>query len=239
MDELTRLTVENYHKLNNSQRRAFNVRINGEEHSGSSRNGVAQIHFPIDGQLMQVSELAFKLIINDGFVAGGGDDSSACTNWKWGLLTYPTYQSWLTRYPVGSQVNVDCTFGCQCVDYSSAFWRAQVNRNLVTGNGYAWGIWVNRSTNAGDDFQLIYSWNSIQPGDWVVWGNNGTGHIAMAMSCPNPSTSQILFRNQNAIGSGNGAPMTDNIYGPTLGSNTFQGAFRFKNWTHPSCGNIT
>lgn len=239
MDEATQIAIENQKKLNNNQRRAFNVRVNGEEHSAQSRSGVAQIHFPFDGQTMQVSQLAFKLIINDGIRGGGSTDPTddPYHNWSWGLQTYKTYQEWLNRYPVNSRVNVDNQYDCQCWDYAAAFWRAQVNRNLLTGNGYAWGCWaLEKDNNAGKDFDLIYNWKDIKPGDWAVWGKVGTGHIAMALSCPLTSTGTATFRDQNGP---QGMKVGDNVWGPTWSDgNVFLGAFRYKNWDTPGCGTL-
>lgn len=239
MDETTRLAIDNSKRLNNNQRRAFNVRINGEEHSATSRNGIAQIHFPMDGQLMQISQLAFKLIINDGVRAGGSVDPTKdpTKNWAYGLDTYKTYEEWLARYPVGSSVDVDGSWGNQCWDYMSAFWRAQCNRNLLTGPlGYAYEIWtVSAEVNAGDDFDLVFNWRDIRPGDWVIWGSVGFGHDAMAMGC-GLSGGNILFRDQNGP---QGQIIGDNSYGPTLAEGSrFLGAFRFKRWKTPGCGSI-
>lgn len=233
------IAIENYRKLNQNQRRAFNVRINGEEHSATSRNGSAQIHFPMDGQLMQVSELAFKIIINDGWTNGGGQPGGGgCDNWKYGVNLYPTYQSWINRYPIGSQINVDCSFGCQCVDYASAFWRAQVNRSVVTGNGYAWGIWgLQKAANLEGGFVPVYKWEEIKKGDWVVWGGDPAlpGHIAMATSCATSATSNVNFLEQNASGSAAGGPLAAGTHGPDFAGYHFLGAFRYTKWSVPSC----
>lgn len=115
MDEATQIAIENYRKLNDDQRRGFNVRINGEEHHASSKNGIATIHFPVDGQLGYISEMGMKIIINDGNEAGGGgNNDNPCDNWSYGINTYPTLASWLARYPVGAKVDVDCHYNCQC-----------------------------------------------------------------------------------------------------------------------------
>lgn len=242
MDETTRLAIENYMKLNDNQRRGFNVRINGEEHSAESRDGAASIYFPIDGQLMYVAELAMKIIINDGIAYGGGDSSgNACNNWSYGYDTYKTLQEWLRRYEPGSKVDVDCWEGCQCWDYAAAFWRAQVNRNLQTkpgGKGYAWQCWaVSKEVNAGTEFELIYRWQDIKAGDWVIWGNYGTGHIAMALEDYNPqSPITINFRQQDGTTPQRGVfdgplPFEGLASGDGFNNdNSFQGAFRYKSF---------
>lgn len=234
--EAERIAIEVYRRLTENQRRAFNVRINGEEHAATARDGVATIHFPIDGQLMEVSELAFKIIINDGLTSGGGASTNECDNWKYGVNLFPTYQSWLDRYPVGSRINVDCSFGCTCVDYASAFWRGQVNRSIITGNGNAWGTWVlQKDTNMQGGFVPVYQWHQIRKGDWVVWGTVGTGHIGMATSCATSDTSEVSFLEQSGDGTTSGSPVMANNHGPIMGSNKFLGAFRYMPWSVPSC----
>lgn len=243
MEDVSQQVQSNTQALNNGQRRAFNVRINGEEHSATARSGVANILFPIDGQLMGVSEFAFKLIINDGITGGSegttpSDDPTK--NWSWGENQYPTLLSWLQRYPLGSRVNVDTYFGCQCYDYASAFWRGQVNRNLLTGGANAKGTWLlKRAENAGDDFELIERWADIQPGDWVVWGDDNlasdmTGHIALALEAPKnlDGASTVFCRMQNEKGDLTyGSPISDNTI-PFEGSayGDFLGGFRYKKW---------
>lgn len=241
MDEIAHIAIENYRKLDNSQRRAFNVRINGEEHSATSRNGKAQIHFPFDGQAMQVSQLAFKIIINDGVRAGGSQSptENPYNNWSYGIETYKTYQEWLQRYPIGSGVDVDNAWGCQCVDYAAAFWAAQTNALITTGPlGYAYEIWTvsadhNRRNGA---FEFVFNWKDIQPGDWVVWGTVGFGHIAMATGCTGTPTATTSFLDQNGS---QGMIIGSNVYGPHLSSGSnFLGAFRYTKWETPRCGSI-
>lgn len=241
MDDATQIAIDNYKQLNNHQRRAFNVRINGEEHYASSRNGTAQIHFPFDGQAMQVSQLMFKLIINDGIRNGGSTDPTddPTKNWSYGLQTYKTFQDWLNRYPVGSRVDVDNAYSCQCFDYAAAFWAAQTNAFIRTGPlGYAYETWtVSADVNRrGGAFELIYNWKELRPGDWAVFGKVGFGHIAMALSCAFTSTTLVNFRDQNGS---QGMKIGDNAYGPVWeDGNRFLGAFRYTNWEIPGCGTI-
>lgn len=208
------------------------MRINGEEHSTTSKDGVANLYFPMDGQLVYVSELAMKIIINNGETSGGGGEGSPCDNWAYGVNTYPYLVNWLNRYPVGSHVDVDCAYDQQCWDYASAFWRAQVNRNLETGNGYAWGCWaLKRGVNSGNgkDFALISRWEDIRAGDWVVWGNNDPGHIALALEdCPAGGTNAaILFRQQDGATPRRGVFDSPLMFEGVGNDNSFQGAFRY------------
>lgn len=256
MDDLSRQVAQNTQELNNGQRRPFNIRINGEEHSASSDQGEAVIYFPMDGQLMNVAECAFKLIINNGKTSGGGNPNIPCDNWNWGTETYKTYQEWLARYPIGSQIDVDCAYGCQCYDYASAFWRAQVNRNLLTGCpgdcpqdnpayycGQARGIWISecaRATNAGSEFTLITDWKDLQPADWLIFGlydnsYTGVGHVAMATAKPEnlSGSSSIAVLQQNGIGDLNyGSPLNSGtLYREGGAYGDFLGAFRYNNQT--------
>lgn len=254
MDDILKRLAALERNQNSGQRRAFNVRVNGEEHSATSRNGTANILFPIDGQGMTFSECMFKLIFNDGIKGTPSPNENYCDNWEKGHLLYPTLESWKARYPLGSGVNVDCAYGITCWDYACAFWWAQVHRTLSTGiefsdgtttpgKGMAWGTMtpVMRPINQAIEFEYISEWTRIQPGDWVVWGNYGTGHIAMAMSCAPYEWSKITFWQQSGDGSDAGKTVFSQEMGKTVASgiagavNTFQGAYRLKNWYKGSC----
>lgn len=224
MDDATQLIIDNWNRLNTTQRRGFNVRVNGEEHSASARGGEARIHFPLDGQMMNISELAFKLVINDGI--GGGNPWSDDER---GINRYPTLASWFQRWPLGSVIDVDGSFGPQCVDYANAFWLSQCDRRVSTDNtGYAWGIWDARTANAGTEFDLITSWADLKPGDWVVWGSSATGHIGIVHHIDGQG---VHFWSQNYRNpSDGGSPLTEDIISENNGSLWFRGAFRYKLW---------
>lgn len=239
MDDLTSKIVENTKDLNNDQRRVFIVRTNGEEHRATSRSGVAQIFFPIDGQMCQISEMMGKIIINDGIATGTGTGTNPCTNWKAGTNLFPTLADWKARYPLGSLVDVDCYFGCQCWDYAAAFWWGQVNRKLETGNGFAWGTWeLQRQVNLGTEFEAITDFGKIEPGDWVVVGTVGTGHIALTVSTPangfyGPYVE--VWEQNGALNNapGGGSPVQQNAIYLSANKNqagNFLGAFRYKKW---------
>lgn len=252
MEDLTRRVAELERALNSGQRRAFNIRVNGEEHSATSRVGVANILFPIDGQGMTFSECMFKLVFNDGAGAAPVIPGTACGNFEKGRMLYPTLESWKKRYPIGSGVDVDCSYGMTCWDYAAAFWWGQVNRRLETGvtyadntsspgNGYAWGTLQDavRATNLGSEFELITRWSQIQPGDWVVWGNYGTGHIAMAVTCAHNDWEKVGFWQQSGDGNDGGKQVFASQDGSQIwGGNTFQGAFRLKGWNTGGCSQL-
>lgn len=226
MDNITQNIANNTRILESQRRKAFNMRINGEEHSASSKGGVANIYFPIDGQLMNVSECAFKLIFNDGMVSGGSWNESEI-----GTNMYPNLASWKNRWPLGSQIDVDVAYGCQCVDYANAFWYAQVDRPIITGTKHvAYEIWtVSREVNAGTEFDLITEWINLKPGDWAVWESPTTGHIAMVVSIDEDG---VHFWSQNYRNSSDefGSPLTEDIIPKTSTYLNFLGAFRYKLW---------
>lgn len=227
MDDLTQQIASNTKDLNNTQRRAFNIRINGEEHSARSHGGIANILFPIDGQLMQVSECAFKLIINDAISTASGG--------KWtpdeiGIDKYPTLASWEARWPLGSEIDVDGAFGCQCVDYANAFWYAQTGRPVSTGGtGAAYGIWTAaRAENQGTEFTLVTSWSDLKPGDWVVWQSPEYGHVGMVSRIEG---SNVYFWSQNYRNASDlGSPLSEDIIPQTSNFFSFLGGFRYEGW---------
>lgn len=232
MDDLTRQVVENAQKLLESQRRATVVHCNGEEHSAQSVNGEATLFFPTDGLLMQISLYQFKLIINDG-VAQNTNDWTIGVKVAKGINTYPTLQSWLAAFPEGTAIDQDGYWGAQCWDYADAFWEAQTSRVLLTGGNHsAKETWlVNADYNAGTEFDKITSWSQIKAGDWIVWSNSGTGHIAMANATPSGTSVQVY--DQNTIGnpfSRGGRAIVKRTANQSDVYGTFVGAFRYKKW---------
>lgn len=232
MDDLTRLVVETVQRQLESQRRATIVHVNGEEHDAESVNGEATIFFPTDGLTMQISLYQFKLIINNGIVRNTNDFGIA-QRVSAGYNTYPTLQSWMQAFPPGAVIDQDGYWGAQCWDYAAAFWYAQTGRTLITGgnNGVKNAWLLNRTVNAGSEFDLITSWSSIKAGDWVVWSNAGTGHIAMATASPSGTNLQVY--DQNSTGapfSGGGRAIVSRTASQDSGYGTFVGAFRYKSW---------
>ena len=197
MDELTRQVIENAQRLLEAQRRATIVHCNGEEHSADSTNGSATIYFPTDGLIMQTSLMQFKIIINDG-ADRNTNDWAIAQRVGAGNNTYTTLQSWLDAFPDGAVIDQDGYWGAQCYDYAAAFWMGQTGRTLITGgNRGVKNIWLlNADTNAGTEFTKITEWSNLKAGDWIVWTNSGTGHIAMATSAPSGNT--ITVRDQNS-----------------------------------------
>lgn len=198
------------------------------EHTASSRGGTAEITLGYDTDLSLCVEWQFKLVIT-------GPSGLRYPPIVQGTNTYGTYNLWIEAFPVGSAVNTDGAYGCQCWDYGDAFWLAQVNRHLSTGGtGGAYGCWtVAKTANAGSEFELVTSWSQIKKGDWIVWDRGRFsgdlyGHIAMAAENANGSN-PIMCYGQNQGGTptaGGGATL--NLASST--SYKFLGAFRYKNW---------
>lgn len=150
-------------------------------------------------------------------------------------VPHSTYTEWKNN-TVGNGYNLDNSYGCQCWDFASLFWR-----NIGFPSGYpqtgpnlaAYECWtVSRSANQGDKFDLIYDKTQIKTGDVIVMGPvsfNPYGHITFADEGYNGTDSLRCF-GQNQ---GGGTP--DPAGGTTasvnvLGLDQFLGAFRYKGW---------
>lgn len=148
-------------------------------------------------------------------------------------IAHSTYSEWKAN-TIGRAFDLDGSYGCQCWDYASLFWR---NVGFPagypqTGDGNAYGCWtLRRDVNAGTEFDLIYDKTQIQEGDIIVMNgtsSNPPGHITFADENYN-GTDSIRCLGQNQGGSpqpGGGTAVTLN----TLGLGDFLGAFRYKNW---------
>lgn len=224
MDDFIEQVANNTANRETTQRRAILVHTCSEEHSATTDSGRANLYFATDNLLIQQAEFKFKLIFNDGIVGGGTWDGAK------GINLYPNLSTWVQRWPLGSEIDTDGAHGCQCYDYASAFWWAQVNRALVTGpNHLASECWtVSKEVNAGSAFDLITSWGELQPGDWVVWDSPSTGHIGMVRSIEHDG---VRIWSQNYQDSSElGSPLSEDIIGANTGSLSFLGAFRYKKW---------
>lgn len=152
-------------------------------------------------------------------------------------LPHATYNEWKAA-TIGNEYDLDLSFGCQCWDYASLFWRnvGFLAGYPLTGNGYAYGCWTwERNNNAGTQFDLIYNLNEVQVGDIVVldqgrFQGDDTGHIAFADENYNGTNNMYLLgQNQE-----NASPVTG--YKVTLtimNVSKFLGAFRYKGWHTP------
>lgn len=234
MDDLTRQVVDNSQRLTETGRRSVIVHCSGEEHSARSVNGEANIFFPTDGLLMNISLYQFKLIINGG-VKRNTNDFAIGVKVPNGNNTYSSFASWTTAFRAGTAIDQDGYHGATCWDYAAAFWAAQTGRTLITGGNRgvknSWIISASRATNTGTEFTEITSWSSLKQGDWIVWTNDGAGHIAMATSAPSGDTIQVL--DQNSTGApfpAGGRALVNRTANRNDSYGTFVGAWRYKKW---------
>lgn len=134
-------------------------------------------------------------------------------------------------YTLGKCWDLDHYWSAQCWDLGQLFWTNYADRNLSTcGTGMAKGIWNCKEQNAGEDFELIYSPEQLQVGDWVIFSGGKYGHIGMALGSYNNGYVTLLGQNQGGA-SCNGEGGATNIINMSL--KTFSGAFRPKSYIKP------
>lgn len=229
MTTVTQQVAENAKRLNTDYNKigASIVRVCGEEHYAPSSGNSATVYLCHDNDMCYISDYKFKLVFGNG--SGSGSQwAPVARNVHRGTRLWPTIRDFQLEYPLGSAIDADGAFGCQCYDYANAFWYGQVDRGLVNGNDNARGVWtLGRDTNKGTEFTLVTNWADLQPGDWIVTGSGQFGHICMAVTVP--SGNSITVWNQNV--SGYAWPSGGRVLSQdTLVSNAFLGAFRFTNW---------
>ena len=159
-------------------------------------------------------------------------------------IPHTTYNEWKMN-TIGHEYDLDGTYGCQCWDYASLFWR---NVGFPTGYPmtgplqYAYQCWTvsrfqNASYNGNTYFDLIEGIIEVKQGDVLVFEGttaNPPGHITFADEDYN-GTGYIWCVGQNQGGSpipSGGTAVTRN----NLAITGFLGAFRYKPWheTPPS-----
>lgn len=134
-------------------------------------------------------------------------------------------------YTIGKCWDLDNFASAQCWDLGQLFWTNYSGRNLSTcGTGMAKGIWNCKEQNAGEDFELIYSPEQLQAGDWVIFSGGKYGHIGMALGGYNNGYVSLLGQNQGGA-SCNGEGGATNIINMSL--KNFLGAFRPKSYIKP------
>lgn len=201
------------------------VRVCGEEHSAISTGNKAIVFLAHDNDMCFISDYRFKLVLGDGgFVDNPNAPIPVAV--PHGIRLYSSVAAFKAQFPLGSAIDTDNAYGAQCVDYASAFWWGMCNRPINCGDNNAKGIWLNaRAANAGTEFTTSSDWATIQPGDWIVWGDGTFGHIAMAVATPNGNTVEVW--NQNNTGTpwpAGGRALSQD----TMNSNGFLGYFRYK-----------
>lgn len=152
-------------------------------------------------------------------------------------IPHDTFLQWIAN-TYGHAYDLDGSFGAQCWDYASLFWRnvGFAAGYPLTGNGYAYGCWtIKREENASDTFWLITNKEDIKQGDILVFNatvDNVAGHITFAATNYN-GTNYIDCIGQNQGGAaviGGGSAVHIHNFALT----NFLGAFRYKGWSESS-----
>lgn len=133
----------------------------------------------------------------------------------------------------GNAYDVDGYYGAQCWDGLQLLWQ-QLGMWLSTdGTGYVYGCWNERvrTSNAGNQFDLIYNLTDVKVGDVMIfnhgfpWGEAGHGGYA----CENYNGSSrisLLSQNYRNPSSSSGSPFSID----SVRVAGFLGAFRYKGW---------
>lgn len=158
-------------------------------------------------------------------------------------VPHGTYDEW--RNTTNSNgYNIDNSYGCQCWDFSSLFWR-----NIGFPAGYphitsssAYTMWGLRDQNVAYGgvtyFDLVYNINEVKRGDIMVFNYNSSnpyGHVGFADEdfatwTPDPTKPYefpILSENNGGTPDPQGGAVT-NIHGYDY--RLFLGAFRYRDW---------
>lgn len=167
---------------------------------------------------------------------------------------HATYAEWKANTN-GNGYDIDGSYGCQCWDFASLFWR-----NIGFPIGYphitsssAYTMWAlrdqNISYNGTQYFDLIYNLSDVKQGDIIVfnynsynqWGHVGFADQDYATWTPDPSQPYefpILSENNGGTPDPSGGAYV-NVHGYDI--RLFLGAFRYRGWettppTPPSIG---
>lgn len=158
-------------------------------------------------------------------------------------VPHGTYDEWRNTTN-GNGYNIDNSYGCQCWDFASLFWR-----NLGFPAGYphitsssAYTMWELRDQNVAYGgvtyFDLVYNISEVKRGDIMVFNYtsyNPYGHVGFADEdfatwTPDPSQPYefpILSENNGGTPDPQGGAIT-NIHGYDY--RLFIGAFRYRDW---------
>lgn len=138
-------------------------------------------------------------------------------------MIWKTYEDFKEEV-LGQAIDFDGKFSVQCVDLLNYFWFRQVGRYILTGNGYASGIWNElRFYNAGNEFELVQNLNDLKVGDIVILNIPPYGHCGFVNKVLPNGTIEIMDENHT------GRNEPTKIYVMDL-RNKFLGAFRLKFW---------
>lgn len=158
-------------------------------------------------------------------------------------VAHSTYSEWRNN-TLNNGYDIDGSYGCQCWDFASLFWR-----NIGFPQGYphitsssAYTMWTlreeNKSYNGTEYFDLIYNLEDVKQGDILVYNYfdvNPYGHVGFAdedystWHANNPSSYEFPILSENNQGTpdpAGGAYVNVHGYDTRL----FLGAFRYKAW---------
>ena len=156
-------------------------------------------------------------------------------------IAHATYSEWKTN-TIGRAFDLDGSYGCQCWDYASLFWRNvgfPIGSPATGPNHYASECWTysrlaNQSWAGTTYFDLVNNLSDVKQGDIIVLdGNtaNPPGHIAFADEDYDGS-GYLYCIGQNQGGTpdpSGGTAVTRN----RLGMELFLGSFRYRGWETP------
>lgn len=231
MASITQTVANNskYNSTQNNQRGATIVRTCGEEHLGIKHVGTNIFYLPHDNDMCYISEFKIKFIFGTGGADLDPNLASPSPNPPVGSRIFSSVDDFMAKAGPGTAWDtLTGNQGAQCVDYANLFWETMTGRSISCGGNNAKGIWLNaRAYNAGTEFELIYNWEDIQKGDWLIWSRGVTGHVAMAIEAPNGDTVKCYGQNIPSLAQpfpGGGTEVCE--YTETRA--TFGGAFRYK-----------
>lgn len=131
---------------------------------------------------------------------------------------------------LGHEYNTDNYAGAQCWDLFDVFVQNYADRRAQTcGTGAAKGMIADGcwQKNAGDEFEMVWNANDIQPGDWLVFTNGQYGHVGMAVGSVNNGYVALLGQNQGGTPAVGGGSATNIV---NISLKNFGGAFRPKSY---------
>lgn len=179
-----------------------------------------------DGTIETISAPTVESIDGAQLAEECGEDEECGRGWYVDTSTPQAFQAGI----INQCIDTDGHFGSQCWDAGNLFWQNYAGRALSTcGTGAAKGTIADGcyQKNAGDEFEMVWDANALQPGDWVVFTNGQYGHIGMALGYSNNGYIALLGTNQGGSPCSGGGS-TANIINISLAN--FGGAFRPKSY---------
>lgn len=128
----------------------------------------------------------------------------------------------------GNCIDTDGHYGSQCWDLANLFWQNYAGRTFSTcGTGAAKGSLNCFEYNAGEEFEMVWNPEELQPGDWVIFTNGTFGHVGMATGYYNDGYITLFGTNQGGASCYGGGAAANII---NISLKNFGGAFRPKSY---------